>query len=226
MRNESLQKHFKSMGARVKFRSASTHQWRPIWLRNTIVDYRRIRISRFDSSFAIDIKQDKRGEYFDILQDEDGPELELLQVKPKERHLLIYLRPDQRFSPDDYKGSFRFRPRALDSQRFLCGYDERHWFVAGVAEPVSTVSEAKASLIPRDIREQVKQLSSKALNKRRNAAFKRQGEWFFIPVNADFPKAMIHKDEPLIRGTGSKPHVCQEIYRKVANWSTLPTVKR
>ena len=101
-----------------------------------------------------------------------------------------------------------------DGQRFLCGYDERHWFVAGVTARVSTVRDAKASLIPVNIQERVKGLASKHLNKRRNAAFKRQGEWFFIPVNRDVPKHLILKDEPLRRTASRKPHICQEIYRE------------
>ena len=177
MTEEALQKHFKAMGARVKFRPAEAPR-------------RRIRTPE---SFTIDIKQDKRGEYFDILQGKASPKLELLQVKPKERHLLLYSR---------------------DGQRFLCGYDERHWFVAGVTARVSTVRDAKASLIPVNIQERVKGLASKHLNKRRNAAFKRQGEWFFIPVNRDVPKHLILKDEPLRRTASRKPHICQEIYRE------------
>ena len=179
MTEESLQKHFKSMGARVKLRSADTEAHR--WRRPTA------------KSFIIDIKQDKRGEYFDILQGRAAPKLELLQVKPKEHHLLLYSR---------------------DGQRFLCGYDERHWFVAGVDAPVSTVRDAKASLIPANIQELVKGLSSKHLNRRRNAVFKRQGEWFFISVNRDVPEHLRLKDEPLQRTASSKPHICREIYRE------------
>ena len=177
MTEESLQKHFRSIGARVKFRSAAAPR-------------RRIPTAE---SFTIDIKQDKRGEYFDILQGKAAPKLELLQVKLKERHLLLYSR---------------------DGQRFLCGYDERHWFVAGVDVPVSTIRDAKSSLIPVNIRERVKGLSSKEVNKRRNAAFIRQGEWFFIPVNRNMPKHLILKDEPLQRTASSKPHICEEIYRE------------
>lgn len=62
-------------------------------------------------SFTIDIQRDRQGEFFDILLGKDAPEFQLLQVKPKEQHLLFY---------------------TTDGQRFLCGHDERHWFVAGI----------------------------------------------------------------------------------------------
>ena len=42
------------------------------------------------------------------------------------------------------------------------------------------------------------------VDKRRNTVFKRQGEWFFLPVNREFPALEIHRDEPLQRGAGSK----------------------
>ena len=53
-------------------------------------------------------------------------------------------------------------------------------------------------------------------NKRRNAAFIRQGEWFFVP-RPDFvvpSRHLILHNEPLSRGAGSKPHMVEEIYRR------------
>lgn len=144
-------------------------------------------------SFSIDIKHDRHGEYFEIRQGEDAPELRLLQVIPKERHLLLY---------------------STDGQRFLCGHDERHWFVAGIAGNVSTIRGAKQSLLPNAIWEQVKKLPPGEVDKRRNAVFKRQGEWFFVPTNRQIPDALILKGEPLQRTARSKPHICQELYRE------------
>lgn len=42
---------------------------------------------------------------------------------------------------------------SLDGQRFLCGHDERHWFVAAVEDRVSTVYDSKRSIMPRGDRE-------------------------------------------------------------------------
>src|SRR5205085_8916164 len=48
---------------------------------------------------------------------------------------------------------------------------------------------------------------------RRNRAFYRQGEWFFIPRRRFDANAMaVLKNEPVRRGAG-KPHVCQFLAR-------------
>ncbi|MCA9074004.1 MAG: hypothetical protein KDA93_03155, partial [Planctomycetaceae bacterium] len=50
-------------------------------------------------------------------------------------------------------------------------------------------------------------------NRRRNDAFLRQGEWFFIPAgDQQFPELLILRNEPLRRG-GGKPHMCEELVR-------------
>src|SRR5947209_7199205 len=47
-----------------------------------------------------------------------------------------------------------------------------------------------------------------------NAAFVRQGEWFFLPASwLAVDPALALKNEPLSRGAGSKPHMCQYLYR-------------
>ena len=58
-----------------------------------------------------------------------------------------------------------------------------------------------------------KHLKPKHKNKRKNAAFLRQGEWFFIPAPDISPESIfIIKDEPIRRGRGSA-HMVEEIYR-------------
>ena len=43
----------------------------------------------------------------------------------------------------------------------------------------------------------------------------RQGEWFFVPEPGVNDKdAVILRNEPLSRGGGSKPHVCEQMMRK------------
>lgn len=50
--------------------------------------------------------------------------------------------------------------------------------------------------------------------RRRNEAFVRQGEWFFLPVpGLDVNPKLVLKNEPISRGRGSKPHLCQFVYR-------------
>lgn len=79
---------------------------------------------------------------------------------------------------------FEVQGELLAKQKFLCGRDEKHWFVASIAEnePVSTVVGAKIALKPEEVRtrEQALGVSRKESFGRRNAAYVRQGEWFFL----------------------------------------------
>ncbi len=142
----------------------------------------------------IDIVRDKRGSIFDIARSRHtGPELDVLQARPKERHLLLLSRA---------------------GERFLCGHDERDWFVAQVDRRVSTVRDAKLALMPPEVRELARRLPPGATANRKNEMFVRQGEWFFVPVDCVFPEALIHRNEPLQRTFRSKPHMCEELYRE------------
>jgi len=111
---------------------------------------------------------------------------------PKERHLLLF---------------------TSEGERFLCGHDERHWFVAEITEAVSTVRAAKRVLMPATILERAGSINPSKLDNRRNVVFKRQGEWFFVPAERDLGGQAILRNEPLIRNGRSKPHWCEELVR-------------
>ena len=51
-------------------------------------------------------------------------------------------------------------------------------------------------------------------NRRRNDAFVRQGEWFFVPVEGSgfVDERIILRNEPIARN-GGKPHMCEEVVR-------------
>lgn len=84
--------------------------------------------------------------------------------------------------------------------KFLLGRDEQHWFAAAV--PGDFV---------RDVRTAIQSLRPTELGDRSAI---RQGEWFFAKESGvELKTAQIHKQEPLSRGAGSKPHVCQELAR-------------
>jgi hypothetical protein len=104
-----------------------------------------------------------------------------------------------------------------EKSKFLCGHDERHWVVAAVPEAarcVSGVAAAKAALQPQAVRELVERKRPKDPFRRRNAAYVRQGEWFFLPAaGIDLSDALALRDEPLTRGRGT-PHVMQFAYRR------------
>lgn len=102
-----------------------------------------------------------------------------------------------------------------DSSKLLLGHDEYHLFVAPVSRSSININAAKQSLKPEVVQEAQRRVGTKPkrLHKRRQAAFIRQGEWFFLPdpgLTAD-PK-LILRGEPIRRGAG-KPHRCEELYR-------------
>jgi hypothetical protein len=105
-----------------------------------------------------------------------------------------------------------------DKSKFLCGHDERHWFVAGVPEaaPVGPVGQAKEALKPAEVQtaQARRGLRAKARGRRRNAAYVRQGEWFFLPVvDLAVDERLVLRGEPLTRGNGGKPHRAEFCYR-------------
>ena len=159
---------------------------------------RRLRTSGL---LSLDIGTDRRGEFFEITpQTGAGSEIEVLDVQPTDRHLLLLVRED---------GA---------KNKYLCGHDERHWFVAGIPEsaPVGTVRQAKEALQPREVQSAVarRRVSGKSRNRRKNAAFVRQGEWFFLPVaGMAVDQTLVLRNEPLRRGNGGKPHWADFCYR-------------
>lgn len=194
-----LEKPFKKMGARaaVTVNPPTHRRWGGLNPQNSF---------ELTSPVTLDIRRDENGEYFDIrINPELKAEISVLDVQPKDRHLLLLAR-----YPSGHQNDFVKR-------KFLCGHDETHWFVAAIPEtvPVSNVAQAKLALKPDAVRiaERSYGVPVKATNKRRNAAFKRQGEWFFLPVNIEFDKLLVLKTEPFSRGRG-KSHYAEEAVRK------------
>jgi hypothetical protein len=150
---------------------------------------------------GIDIGTDRRGEFFDIgLARDERVEYEVVDLRPELRHLLLLGR------------------RGAEKEKYLCGHDERHWFVCAVpGASVSGVSTALEALQPLRVRLSLRANLKRQKNRfrRRNEAFVRQGEWFFIPQPAlVVPEWLVLRNEPLSRGVGSKPHTCQFAFRR------------
>ena len=107
--------------------------------------------------------------------------------------------------------------QAVTKQKFLCGHDERAWFVAAVPEnrTVSGVRTAMEALKPRVVLQSQDRMHVRFQdrNRRRNAGFVRQGEWFFIPsLRQRINPSLVLKNERLQR-TGGKPHWAEFAYR-------------
>jgi hypothetical protein len=156
---------------------------------------------RTASALSLDVQADRKGEFFEIARQPGADAaVDVLDVQPADRHLLLLVREGK------------------EKSKFLCGHDERHWFVAGIPEsaPVGTVRQAKEALKPVEVQTaQARQgLRAEARNRRKNAAYRRQGEWFFLPVTGFVvDEKLVLKNEPLRRGNGGKPHWVEFCYR-------------
>ena len=152
-------------------------------------------------AISLDVQADRGGEFFEVVAPGGGdPEVAVLDVRPADRHLLLMVRDGG------------------EKHKYLCGHDERHWFVAAVpdAAPVGTVLQAKEALKPAEVRsaQASKRLGAEAGNRRKNAAYRRQGEWFFLPAPGFVvDEALVLRNEPLRRGDGGKPHWTESCYR-------------
>jgi len=154
-------------------------------------------------NYAVDIRRDRDGAFFELRVPthlSETVEATVLQSEPKQRHLLLLIRKTDE------------KPQ-LD--RFLCGHDERNWFVAAVPGGASSVRQAMDALQPKDVRDALARdrVSSRKRYERKNRAFRRQGEWFFVPEpSLVVDEKLVLRNESLRRGAG-KPHLVEQLYR-------------
>src|SRR5262245_33201516 len=156
-----LEKKFGLMGARVRI-GPLVRGWRTR--------------SRIDVRFTVDVRLDRKGEYFEIGSVE-RVDIDVLDVRPEMRHLLL----------------------TTPVGKFLCGHDERHWFAAAIPGNASNVKTALVELKPVVVRlaEERKRIRTKDRFRRRNDAFIRQGEWFFVPAPELKPmRLLVMRNEP------------------------------
>ncbi len=150
-------------------------------------------------SVQIDVSSDRRGEFFELRRGRRQVSYEVIDVDKDERCVLLLVR------------------ESADKSKFLCGFDERHWFVAAIPESAAGVSgivSAKRALQPEAVREAVARIRPRDPFRRRNVAYVRQGEWFFLPHRSlAVDEHDVLRDEPLSRGRG-KDHVLELAFRR------------
>jgi hypothetical protein len=191
MNAKHIESRFAEIGARLNVRELPSRwsQGSRQWLDPT--------------DYALDIRRSGSKEFFELRVPTHLSHLldiDVVQSEPNKRHLLLFVRK-QRDKPQ------------LD--RFLCGHDEREWFVAAVPGGASSVRQAMDALQPAAVREALarEHVSSRKRYERKNRAFRRQGEWFFVPEpSLVVDKSTVLRNEPLRRGAG-KPHMVQELFR-------------
>jgi hypothetical protein len=186
MNAEQLHARFARMGARLKL----------------IELFSRDR-QAFDRPLTLDVHSDANGEYFAIGIHYPGRvELDVVDLRRRDEHLLLRGREQH------------------GEHHFLCGRDERHWFVAAIPEArgaISSVLAAMEALKPPEVLEAQRHqgVKGKDRQRRKNAAYVRQGEWFFLPAPAlHVDKKQVLFNEPLSRGAGNKPHWAEFLFRR------------
>jgi hypothetical protein len=208
MDTDLLTRKFEALGARVKFAPAAADRFR----------------SGLPSPVSLDIRRDDKGEYFDLRIDDRQVEgLDAIDVRPRDRHLLLlaWVRPFEGSvrRGGDWRNPWGIQPpraQKIQKPRFLCGHDERHWFVAAIPEAAhaSTVRTAMEALKPLAVRRAEADVRLPFTHRftRKNKAFVRQGEWFFLPADVAVPAADVRRNEPLQR-SGGKAHWAEFAYR-------------
>src|SRR2546421_3504284 len=156
-----LEKPFLLMGARAVITTLPNMHRRRTWNGRSMA-----MTFSGDAPLRIDILRDQSGEYFDI-QRLSGVRLDVADVRPEDRHLVLSAR--------DVRGD-----QAMST--FLCGHDERAWFVAAIPEEAKarTVQEAKDALKPQEVWTAIEefQVPMEERDERHTEAFVRQGERF------------------------------------------------
>ena len=145
------------------------------------------------NAFEIDVQRNGDREVYRLRYPEtDTIEAEVLDVRPELLHLVLDV----------------FGWRQPISGRFLCGHDEKHWFVASLPfdRANMTVRGAMEALKPEVVlREQKRKGVKHRRNRRKTVAYVRQGEWFFLPRPKMHVGERATRNGRLIRGDG-KPH--------------------
>lgn len=155
------------------------------------------------SAFEVDVVLEKGCELFEFRISEQALnylELTVLDITERSKHLVLLARLA------DENGEI------LNKEHFLLGYDERHLFVASI-DPASTVDGARQSLKPPEISLRESGVNKEKRHRRRTKLFKRQGEWFFLPVDIEPDPLLVLRKEPLVRSAGGKPHIADLAYR-------------
>ena len=163
--------------------------------------------------FAISIG-DRGGskEHFSIVWGDNVYNIEALGIDARTRHVVLFVETRSPAMVREFKKDGKWEKRAeipKDTgtvRRFLCGYDEREYFIAALpsSSNATSVQAAFRDLKPGPVK----------IDGGRQSGVLRQGEWFFIPQkNFDPTKHLIHRWEPMVRAGGGKPHMAEQLIR-------------
>jgi hypothetical protein len=175
--------------------------------------------------FQIDIQRANKGQRYGVFRGDGDNRIEVTNTDPKIRQLVLFVEEKERTFEQEVRyfgaadrlrrlaGVREARGRVVrekegrlivelktsaTKRHLLLGMDEAHLFIAQLPRGASSVKQAHDVLRPEEVRGRKDVL--------------RQGEWFFVPANAD-ELALIATAEPRRRDLGSagRPHVADEV---------------
>lgn len=160
---------------------------------------------RIRGESRLDVKGPIGKQFFEVKLGEDM-ELVVLDSNKKEAAILVMLKDHQA------------RHGYQNVSKLLLGHDDRQLYVAAVPLSTRDVSNAKDRLKPRRVVEAEREagVKTKDKNRHKTKAWKRQGDFFFVPapefdVESSW-KNKIHLHEP-INQRGGRAHIVEELYR-------------
>jgi hypothetical protein len=144
-----------------------------------------------------------------IINKSEDISLQIADLDKKGRHLLLVATIPNLVRPG----------LPNQTQRYLCGHDERDWFTCAVPKVAKTVDDAKEALKPQELidveRKTVKKKNKQKRHRQAKGVGKihRQGEFMFVPMPEWKPSKnmFVLKKEPM-RANG-RPHVAAEVIR-------------
>jgi hypothetical protein len=162
-----------------------------------------------DENYSVNVRDGKF--IFDL--GATGGKVTIQDSDTKDRHILINVQREVEDRKEVKPGVFEVTRKRTVNDKWLCGHDERDWFVAA-AQGIN-IWEAKQNLKPNEVKARELGVKMKNRQKRKNEAFRRQGEWFFVKADEKLipQNPIIHYDEPMSRPGGGKPHIVQEVFR-------------
>ncbi len=196
MNKETVEKKFKKSGLRIKVEDGAVNRNEDIF---------GLRVDGFGSNEIFVMQLGAKDNDVQIVDTDAKAKQVLMMVNEPER---VY--KEKVWSQRERKHVEVERTTDANKRKFLVGMDERSYFMAPVADNAINIGDAKDKL--------------RNPNLKNDRKTKRQGEWFFQPVNdQEAIDVAIRKGEGIVRkkagiGTmlgspGGKPHVADELVR-------------
>lgn len=160
-------------------------------------------------------KKHKR-EYFRIFHGHEGNDVRVVHADSNNQQVILLVNEPEReytvrrWDREENKWVYEKQKAPGYLRKYLCGYDETHLFIAELPNdlgPINKVLDAHKILKPKLVAKKEKKIGK----------IKRQGEWFFIPLNS-IEQASINKISSLywknerIGPRGGNPHMAEKLF--------------